>query len=174
LSAQGGVSPTLIFPRTCGSPSRSKGFAGMAHEYLETKSQNLKSAANANTAEAEACSPLSEDFKREFYNTTSDIIISAEFFSMLQKGGFKKLLSDFKTDFDVHVVIIRSDSRRLTISLYHNLQKHKPTIAEFSNQIYKYVDHGDYFPPCHFTTEKCIEILSDVFGKKRVHVVRNI
>jgi len=172
LAAQGGVSPTLIFPKTCGIRTNAKGFAGMARGYWEIESPNLNSAVKANIVEDEACSPLSENFKKDFFNSSSDIIISAEFFSMLSKSGFQKLLSDFDMEFDVHVVIIRADSRRLTLSLYHNLQKHKSTITEFGNQVHNWFDIEGNFTHCHFTSEKCVEILSDVFGNKRVHVVR--
>jgi hypothetical protein len=172
LSVQGGVSPTLLFPRTCGRPTPPKGFAGLAHAYSDTVPLNLTSAINREITVDEVCNPLSENFTRDFYTSSSDIIISAEYFSTLQQSGFQKLFSDFNTHFDVHVVITRADSRSIFLSLYHNHHKHKPTVSEFSNQIWKQTDNVDNIPPCHFTSVQCVEILSGIFGKERVHVVR--
>ena len=173
LAAQGGVSPSLVYPNTCGVPTKPKGFASMAHSYLnpidphtELKGHLGKLVATSN------CSPASAGFRRDFYSTTSDIIISAEAFCAFGRAEYQKLRDDFAKDFDVHVVVVRADSRAILLSHFHQNEKAIATVSEYANQVWKQADYIESMPPCRFASEKCIHDLSDVFGRDNVHLVR--
>ena len=173
LAAHEGVSPSLVYPKTCGVPTQPKGFAVMAHSYLNPIDPHAALKGHlAKLAGKSNCSPDSAEFRRDFYSTTSDIIISAEAFSQLGRAAYQKLRDDFAKDFDVHVVIVRADSRAMLLSHFHQNEKATATVSEYANQVWKEADNIESSPPCRFASEKCIHSLSDVFGRDNVHLVR--
>ena len=172
LAVNGGVSPSLVYPKTCGVPTQPKGFAAMAHSYLKPIDPQAALQGKLAKLVGKKCSPDSAEFRRDFYSTTSDIIISAEAFSAFGRAAYQKLRDDFAKDFDVHVVIVRADSRAMLLSHFHQNEKATATVSEYANQVWKEADNIERIPPCRFASEKCIHSLSDVFGRDNVHLVR--
>ena len=158
LASLGGLSPSLLYPDSCGMPTKGKGFADFAG--LVCRNVSLSHAKYGN------CNPRIVP-KSLSLEPGGDIIVSSETFDSCLEAGFEKLHPMFP-QFDIHVVYVHRRSGSLLLSNYHQLNKHKTAVPKFGEWRREYTK---YYNECRHGTVACVELLAKVFGPDRVHVV---
>ena len=162
-----GISPTLQYPKVCGSIQLSYWY-----HYLAAGLCGVRVPKVSPQSPFPDCPPTAENFLSsigEGNSDSSDLIISSETFSKCSPTQLANIKAVFGRSFDVEVVLMRRDSKSLFLSRYHQWHKNTQShVTAFAETLMR-GDNRQGF--CSYTGLECLQDLGHVFGPEKVHVV---
>ena len=167
LEINEGISPTLRYPKVCGSVQHPIWYAHLADSLC-----GHRTAGRFDQHPLKSCPPTAENFLASVdkgSSNSSDLILSSENFSQCTPDEFAGIKAVFGRAFDVEVVILRRESKSLILSRYHQWHKDMQHTVTFTETLLAKGGKHQHF--CSYTSLKCLQGLGHAFGPEKVHVV---